>query len=89
MLGVLVIIVGLVSLQALSFWREKKSVLVDFKTLVEELKKTEEEQEAIQAELEYLANPINLEKEIRARFNLKKPGEKTIIVVPQASTSGN
>lgn len=35
-----------------------------------------------QADLEYFANPVNLEKELRGRFNYKKPGEKLIIVVP-------
>ncbi len=35
-----------------------------------------------QADLEYFASPENLEKELRSKFNYKKPGEKIIIVVP-------
>ena len=38
-----------------------------------------------QADLKYFAFPENLEKELRSRFNYKKPGEKLIIVVPPKS----
>ena len=43
----------------------------------------------LQADLEYYARPENLEKELRSRFNYKKPGEKLIIIVPpkEATTS--
>lgn len=36
----------------------------------------------LQADLNYFLEPENLEKELRAKFNYKKPGEKLIIVVP-------
>ena len=36
----------------------------------------------LQADLEYFQEPENLVKELRSRFNYKKPGEKLIIVVP-------
>ena len=40
-----------------------------------------------------IAAEMNLEKELRARFNYKKPGETMIIIVPEpsstASTSGS
>lgn len=36
----------------------------------------------LKADLEYLADPANLEKELRGRFNYKNPGEKLIIIVP-------
>lgn len=39
------------------------------------------------ADLEYFSNPDNLEKELRSRFNFKKPGEKLIIVVPPKNPS--
>ena len=40
------------------------------------------ENSKFQADLEYFAFPENLEKELRSRFNYKKPGEKLIILVP-------
>jgi len=33
-------------------------------------------------EIEYFKDPRNLEKELRARFNVRLPGEKLIIIVP-------
>jgi len=43
----------------------------------------------LQADLQYFSIPENLVKELRSRFNYKKPGEKLIIVVPpkEATTS--
>jgi len=37
----------------------------------------------LQGDVEYLSDPHNLEKELRARFNYRSPNEKLIIVVPQ------
>src|SRR3989344_9590312 len=36
----------------------------------------------LQADLNYFSDPNNLEKELKARYNYKKPGEKLIIIVP-------
>ncbi|MBI3045929.1 MAG: hypothetical protein HYY86_00070 [Candidatus Harrisonbacteria bacterium] len=36
----------------------------------------------LQADFNYFQEPENLEKELRAKFNYKNPGEKLIIVVP-------
>ncbi len=36
----------------------------------------------LQSEIEYFSQPENLEKELRAKFNYRKPGEEMIIIVP-------
>jgi cell division protein FtsL len=36
----------------------------------------------LQSEIEYFSRPENLEKELKAKFNYKKPGEKMIIITP-------
>ena len=51
------------------------------------LAKAKTDENILQDESQYLANPLNLEKELRARFNYKKPGEKMIIIVPPQATS--
>jgi len=49
---------------------------------------TAQSQEAdLEAQVQYLSNPANLEKELRAQFNYKKPGETMIIIVPSASST--
>ena len=40
-----------------------------------------------QSELDYYLNPVNLEKELRARLNYRAPDEKLIILVPRGSST--
>lgn len=53
------------------------------------LNKSQAEEQNLQQENQYLANPLNLEKELRARFNYKKPGETMIIIVPGATSTAS
>ena len=62
--------------------RELKEV---FAVLSKKLESFKKESAWLKADLEYFSEPENIEKELRARFNLKKPGEKLIIVVPSKS----
>ncbi len=42
----------------------------------------------INSQTDFIADPDNLEKELRSRFNYHKPGEREIIIVPaQTPTS--
>lgn len=52
-----------------------------------DLLKAQADNRAIQSDYQFYLNPVNLEKELRARFNYSLPGEKTIIIVPQASST--
>lgn len=45
----------------------------------------EEENKKITEDIEYLSDPHNLEKELRARYNYRAPNEKMIIVVPPSA----
>ena len=51
------------------------------------LTKAQADEEELSANVAYLANPVNLEKELRARFNYKNPGETMIIIVPSSTSS--
>jgi hypothetical protein len=48
-----------------------------------EKKAVEIDNNNLKYQIEYFTDPRNLEKELRARFNVKLPGEKLIIVVPK------
>lgn len=52
-----------------------------------ELKKAQADLSGLQSDYQFLQDPDNLEKELRARFNYKAPGEKMIIIVPTASST--
>ena len=59
--------------------------LNELKAQVAELKA---ENEKTRKNVEYYSDPDNLEKELRARFNLKKLDEHILIVVPKAENGG-
>lgn len=74
--------------ETFSLLSQKNDVAKKYEELKSALAQTKDDQERLKTEINYLSNPSNLEKELRLRFNLKKPGEKMIIIVP-ASTSSN
>ncbi|MBI4085357.1 MAG: hypothetical protein HY432_02535 [Candidatus Liptonbacteria bacterium] len=52
-----------------------------------ELEEARRDYGKVEANFSYYTNPNNLEKELRARFNYKLPGEKMIIIVPESSST--
>jgi hypothetical protein len=71
-----------------SFYAQERQLGTDLADIETRLTKAKADEADLQSEEQYLANPINLEKELRARFNYKKPGETMIIIVPaQTSTA--
>ncbi|MDP2695945.1 MAG: hypothetical protein Q8O87_01690 [bacterium] len=57
-----------------------KNVLSDVNSQVGEL---EIDNDLLDADIEYFADPENLAKEFKSKFNYKRPGEELIIVVPK------
>ncbi len=75
--------------QIFTFWSREREASADFLKVEEKFKKAQLDNAALQRELEYLAEPVNLEKELRARFNYKGAGEKMIIIVPPPSATSS
>lgn len=61
------------------------SVRSDLKNAEKNLEQARIEKQKIQNDFEYYSDPVNLEKELRARFNYRAPDEKMIIIVPTSS----
>ena len=70
-----------------AFVRQEYSLGASLADVQTRLTKAQADEASLQAEKQYLANPVNLEKELRARFNYTNPGEKMIIIVPIGTTS--
>jgi len=83
-LSVLLVLVGI---QVYKFWGEANTAMKEYFSLEEKVNAAKQDNAKFQAELNYYSDPANLEKELRARFNYKAPGEKMIIIVPRAGTS--
>ena len=70
-----------------SFVKQENELGANLADVQARLTKAQTDEANLQAEKQYLANPVNLEKELRGRFNYTSPGEKMIIIVPLGSTT--
>jgi len=77
-----VLVVGYLGFQGYILQAERFELNEEFEEIDSQRQAIEEDNIQLQAELEYLSEPRNLEKELRARFNYRSPNEKLIIVVP-------
>jgi len=84
---VLCIVVVLVGIQVFSFLGQQRALNQNLSDVGTRLAQAQSQEANLQAETQYLANPANLEKELRAQFNYKKPGETMVIIVPTATSS--
>lgn len=83
-IALLLIMLGIgIGVQVYFLASERNVLLADLKETTDKESSLEKENTMLRAEIEYFSKPENLEKEFRARFNYKKPGEEMIIVVPQ------
>lgn len=84
----LIMIVGL-GTQVKEFSERKSDARKAFESLSEKFERAKADQEGLETELRYLSNPANIEKELRARFNFRAPGENLIIIVPRNGSSSH
>lgn len=71
------------------FFAQERELAADLADIGVRLTQAQTTESNLQLEMRYLANPLNLEKELRAQFNYKKPGETMIVIVPgPTSTPG-
>jgi cell division protein FtsB len=86
-IAALLLFVGLVIYEVAEFSHMRVALQSEFQATETKLEAAKNENAELSQELEYYSRPENLEKELRARFNYKKPGESMIIVVPTGPTS--
>ncbi|HUC31137.1 MAG TPA: septum formation initiator family protein [Candidatus Paceibacterota bacterium] len=79
----------ILGVQVLSFVGQEWQLGSELADVQANLTKAQSEETSLQQENQYLSNPANLEKELRERFNYKKPGETMVIIVPTASSSAS
>jgi len=83
-LSLLLIVLGV---QVFTFVRQEGQLGGQLADVQANLTKAQQQEADLQQETQYLANPVNLMKELRERYNYKKPGETMVIIVPTASTT--
>ena len=66
--------------------RKRTELNSRIENLRKEIQILEEKHEALQAQISETSKEYYLEKEARERFNLKKPGEEVVTILPQEET---
>ena len=69
------------------FWRQEQDLNAQLSEIQGRLMKAQTNEKNLEEDTQYLANPANLEKELRSRFNYKKPAETMIVIVPAQSST--
>lgn len=77
----------LVGLQLYSSLLRKNELIRERDAIELRLQQARIDEIRLRGELEYYSIPENFEKELRARFNYRREGEKLIIIVPRNSSS--
>jgi hypothetical protein len=85
-LSLLILLIGF---QIYLFMKQEGGLSETLTDAQNRLAKAQSDGANLSAEVQYLANPLNLEKQLRAQFNYKKPGETMIVIVPKASSTNN
>ncbi|MBI4086189.1 MAG: hypothetical protein HY433_03050 [Candidatus Liptonbacteria bacterium] len=83
-LGLLIVVLGN---EIYFFWSKNRAAETRYRELKIGLDKAKADYGRLEEDFKYYLNPANLEKELRARFNYRQPGENLIIIVPKASST--
>lgn len=84
-LSILIILVGI---QIYFFLGQERDLSQTLSDAQNRLTKAQNDEASLSATVQYLSNPVNVAKELRAQFNYKKPGETMIVIVPEGSSTG-
>ena len=87
--AILTAALAFVGTQIFSSMKEEHSLSAAFTNISSQLGQAKTQEESLSAEVNYLADPVNLEKELRARFNYAKPGETMVIIIPSSTASSS
>lgn len=79
---ILIAILAGVGIQLSISARERKYLTTEMASLKNRLETLGLQNDRLLADIEYYADPRNLEKELRRKFNYREPDEKLLIVVP-------
>lgn len=74
----------IVAFEAVSFWSQRRAAEADYVKMKTQLDAEMATAKSLQADIGYYADPANLEKELRAHFNYRSPGEHMIVIVPSS-----
>lgn len=80
--ALLLIILIIILAQLYFIFQDNRRLGSELKNLNARAETLSVDNDKVKSEIEYYSHPENIEKELRSRFNYKKPGEKMMIIVP-------
>lgn len=86
-LGVLGVACALLMSECVSQYKEYRVLKAEMLETQEHLNLVQKENQQNEEDIRYFSVPENLEKNLREKFNYKRPEEKMIIVVPRDQQS--
>lgn len=81
-LGIVIFLSMLLGNSLLKLFERKQEVSQSIQSIEDKVAKLRSEIESMNKVLQQAATPSFIEKEARRRLNMKKPGEKMVIIVP-------
>jgi hypothetical protein len=81
--GLLFLFFAFVATQIYVYSGKAKAARVTYDAAAAKLDATQKDNQKLKEELTYYLNPLNMAKELKARFNYREEGEKTLILVPK------
>jgi cell division protein FtsB len=87
LVAALSIVIIFLGVTVYDFWSEERNLASQLADIQARFTKSQAENATLQSDLVYLANPANLEKELRSRFNYRTPGETMVVIVPAQSST--
>lgn len=81
-IGILVVVIVAISVQLVGLFGKGYGMGKQLRASKEKMEALSKENEELQAQLDYFSHEENLEKELRSKFNYKKPDEKVMIITP-------
>ncbi len=87
LIGIIILsaLLCVIGLQSYRLFMQSKDLQKDADKLSEQAETLRRDNNQLQADLQYLSQPENVEKELRAQGNYRRPDESLIIVVPPKS----
>jgi cell division protein FtsB len=80
---ILLVILGALSFQLYRLYDQRRALSGDLNKTNLELGALSKENSLLEADMEYFKSPENLAKELKSKFDYKRPGEKLMIIVPK------
>ena len=88
LIAALALVIIFLGVKVYGFWAQERDLSAQLADIQARYDKAQADNESLKQDIEYLANPVNLEKELRSRFNYKTPGETMVVIVPNQSSTG-